>query len=248
MLIGLELCAADFIDEPLARCLDDLYEAGVTEFFSKVAGYALQVYGIRLRVVHLDSSSFHLHRAYDRQEPDQEAIMITHGYSKDQSSDLKQVVLQLITSYKSALSVWFEALSGISTDKKTFAVTVKAYCKELNASERSCVVMDSVGVSAATLKAAQEQDVYWLRRVPETLAQAKQMVRDTSEAEMSDIEPGYKGKEVESENAVVKLCWLVVFYEAAQVLELKTLGKAQTKELEAAEKECEQTDLHLYTG
>jgi transposase len=147
------------------------------------------------------------------------------------------VVVQLITSYKSALPVWFEALSGNSNDKKTFTATVKAYCKQLSGSERSYVVMDSAGFSAATLKSAQEQDVYWLMRVPETLAQAKQMVKDTSEAEMSEIEPGYKGKEVECEYAGIKQRWLIVFSEAAQVRELKTLEKAQAKELETAQKE-----------
>jgi transposase len=237
LLIGPELSGSDFNDDTLARCLDDLYEAGVTEVFYKVAAHALQVYGIQSKFVHLDSSSFHLHGAYDRQEPGQEAITITYGYSKDHRPDLKQVVVQLITSYKSALPVWFEALSGNSNDKKTFTATVKAYCKQLSVSERAYVVMDSAGFTAATLKAAEEQDVRWLMRVPETLAQAKQLVRDTLEADMSEIEPGYKGNEVESEYAGVKQRWLIIFSEAAQVRELKTLEKAQAKELEAAQKE-----------
>jgi transposase len=237
LLIGPEMSAGDFNDDTLARCLDDLYEAGVTEVFYKVAAHAMQVYGIQSKFVHLDSSSFHVHGAYDRQEPDQEAITITYGYSKDHRPDLKQVVVQLITSYKSALPVWFEALSGNSNDKKTFTATVKAYCKQLSGSEQSYVVMDSAGFSAATLKAAQEQGVHWLMRVPETLAQAKQLVKDTLEADMSEIEPGYKGKEVECEYAGIKQRWLVVFSEAAQVRELKTLEKTQAKELETAQKE-----------
>ena len=159
LLIAPELSAADFNDDTLARCLDDLYEAGVTEVFYKVAAHALQVYGITSKFVHLDSSSFHLHGAYDRQEADQEAVTITYGYSKDHRPDLKQVVVQLITSYKSALPVWFEALRGNSNDKKTFTATMKAYCKQLSASEQAYIVMDSAGFSAATLKAAQEEDV-----------------------------------------------------------------------------------------
>jgi transposase len=237
LLIAPELNASDFNDDTLARCLDDLYESGVTEVFYKVAAHALQVYGITSKFVHLDSSSFHLHGAYDRQASDEEAITITYGYSKDHRPDLKQVVVQLITNYKSALPVWFEALSGNSNDKKTFTATVKAYCKQLSGSERAYVVMDSAGFSAATLKAAQEEDVRWLMRVPETLAQAKQLVKDTLEADMSEIEPGYKGKEVECEYAGIKQRWLVIFSEAAQERELKTLEKAQAKELEAVQKE-----------
>lgn len=235
LLIGPELCAADFNDDALDRCLDDLYEAGVTEVFYKVAAHALQVYGIQSKFVHLDSSSFHLHGAYDRQEPEREVISVTYGYSKDHRPDLKQVVVQLITSHKSALPVWFEALSGNSNDKKTFTATVKAYCKQLSASERPYLVMDSAGFSEATLKAA--QDVRWLMRVPETLAQAKQMVKDALAAEMSEIEPGYKGKETVYEYAGIKQRWLIVFSEAAQARELKTLEKTQAKELEAAQKE-----------
>ena len=237
LLIGPDVRATDFNDDALARCLDDLYAAGITEVFYKVAAHALQVYGIQSKFVHLDSSSFHLHGAYDVQEPEREAISITYGYSKDHRPDLKQVVVQLITSHKSALPVWFEALSGNSNDKKTFTATVKAYCKQLNTSERPYLVMDSAGFSAATLQAAQEQDVHWLMRVPETLAQAKELVKDTLAAEMSEIEPGYKGKETECEYAGIEQRWLIVFSEAAKARELKTLEKAQAKELEAAQKE-----------
>ena len=74
-------------------------------------------------------------------------------------------------------------------------------------------------------------------RVPETLAQAKLIVKDMLEADMSELEPGYKGKEVECEYAGIQQRWLIVFSIAAQVRELKTLEKAQAKELEAAQKE-----------
>lgn len=237
LLIGPELSAADFNDDALDRCLDDIFEAGVTEVFYKVAAHALQVYGIQSKFMHLDSSSFHLHGAYECQEPDREAISITYGYSKDHRPDLKQVVVQLITSHRSTLPVWFEALSGNSNDKKTFTETVKAYCSQLSASERPYLVMDSAGFSEATLKAARDQEIRWLMRVPETLAQAKQLIRDTLADELTEIEPGYKGKEITCEYAGVKQRWLIVFSEAAQARELKTLEKAQTKELEAAQKE-----------
>ena len=237
LLLGPGLCAADFNDDTLARCLDDLYEAGVTEVFYQVAAKALQVYGIPSKFVHLDSSSFHLHGAYDHQAPDQEAITITHGYSKDHRPDLKQVVVQLITSHQSALPLWFEALSGNSNDKKTFTATVKAYCQQLRASEQAYVVMDSAGFSAATLTAAQEQAVRWLMRVPETVAQAKRLVQDTLDTDLSEIKPGYTGKAVDCDYAGIKQRWVVVVSAAAQVRELKTLEKAQAKELDAAQKD-----------
>ena len=145
LLIDPDLIAEDFNDDTLGRCLDDLYAAGVTEVFYQVASHALQVYGIRSRFLHLDSSSFHLHGTYDSAEPEREAVSITYGYSKDHRPDLKQVALQLITHHKSALPVWLEVLSGNSNDKKTFKATVKAYCQQLSGEEQPYMVMDSAG-------------------------------------------------------------------------------------------------------
>ena len=202
-----------------------------------MASHALQVYGIPSRFVHLDSSSFHLHGAYDADEPEREAISITYGYSKDHRPDLKQVVLQLITQHKSALPIWLEVLNGNSNDKKTFTATVKAYCSQLSAKEPAYVVMDSAGFSEGTLKEAQAQDIFWVMRVPETLAQAKKLVKETPTAEMVELEEGYWGKEVTCEYAGVQQRWLVVFSQAAESREQKTLEKAQAKELEKAQKE-----------
>lgn len=236
LLIGPDFNAEDFNDDTLDRCLDDLYAAGATEVFYGVAAHALEVYGIEAKFVHLDSSSFHLHGAYDSQEPERAAISITYGYSKDHRPDLKQVVVQLITTHKSALPVWFEALSGNSNDKKTFTATVKSYCRQLSGSgEQPYVVMDSAGYSEATLKAAEE--MRWLMRVPETLAQARHMVNETAAEELVEIEPGYSGKEMVCEYAGVKQRWLMVFSQAAQARELKTQEKAQAKEFTAAQKE-----------
>ena len=97
------------------------------------------------------------------------------------------------------------------------------------------MVMDSAGYTEDTLKEA--KDIFWVMRVPETLAQAKQLVKETQFDEMVELEPGYWGKEVTREYAGIQQRWLVVFSQAAQSRELKTLEKAQTKELEKAQKE-----------
>lgn len=185
--------------------------------------------------MHLDSSSFHLHGAYDPNEPEREAISITYGYSKDHRPDLKQVVLQLITHHSSTLPAWLEVLSGNSNDKKTFKDTIKAYCKQLSSTEQVYVVIDSAGYTEETLKEAKE--ILWVMRVPETLAQAKQLVKEAQFDEMAELETGYWGKEVTREYAGIQQRWLVVFSQAAQNRELKTLEKAQTKELEKTQKE-----------
>jgi transposase len=235
LLIRPGLTADDFNDDTLGRCLDDLYACGVTEIFASVASKALGVYGIGHQFVHLDSSSFHLHGQYDVERPDEEMIRITHGYSRDHRPDLKQVVAQIITSHKSNLPVWLEVLSGNSSDKESFSESVKAYCKHLAGEKKPYFVMDSAGYSKNSLKAI--QNMLWLMRVPETLAEAKRLVKETIQDQMVELAPGYFGKEVKSEYGGVAQRWLVVFSQAACERELKTLEKAKTREQEAAEKQ-----------
>ena len=235
LLIRPGLVAEDFNDDTLGRCLDDLYACGVTEVFASVASKALSVYGIEHRFVHLDSSSFHLHGQYEIETPDEEMISITHGYSRDHRPDLKQVVTQLITSHKSNLPVWLEVLSGNSSDKKTFSKSVNAYCKHLGGKKALYFVMDSAGYSKESLKEMKE--ILWVVRVPETLAEAKRLVKEVQPAQMVELVEGYWGKEEESDYGGIKQRWLIVFSQAAYERELKTLEKAQAREKENAEKE-----------
>jgi transposase len=243
LLIDPALSAEDFNDDSLGRSLDDLYQQGVTEVFARVASRALEVYEIEHRFVHLDSSSFHLHGQYESSEPDTEAISITHGYSRDHRPDLKQVIVQLITSQRSALPVWLEVLSGNSSDKETFAPSVTAYCQQLGEDEQPYFVMDSAGYTKANLKTLEE--MRWLMRVPETLAEAKALVKETDREAMTQLAKGYWGREVPSEYGGIQQRWLVVFSQAGDDRELKTLEKAQGREREAIEKawrkECQPT-------
>lgn len=234
LLIREDLKADDFNDDTLGRSLDDLYASGVTEVFASIASKALSTYGIEHRFVHLDSSSFHLHGQYDVETPDEEMVTITHGYSRDHRPDLKQVVAQIITSHKSNLPVWLEVLSGNSSDKESFAKTVKAYCQHLKDKKQPYFVMDSAGYSESNLKTLQK--MLWLTRVPETLAEAKRLVKETNQAQMTQLAPGYWGKEVKSEYGDIDQRWLVVFSQAACDRELKTLDKKRAREQEAAEK------------
>ncbi|RIK32991.1 MAG: IS1634 family transposase, partial [Chloroflexi bacterium] len=192
LLIGAGLAADDFNDDTLGRSLDDLYACGVTEVFAHVATKALTVYGIEHQFVHLDSSSFHLHGQYEASDPDTEAISITHGYSRDHRPDLKQVVVQLITSQSSALPVWLAALSGNDSDRESFVPTVQAYCQHLAEGERPYFVMDSAGYGADNLQLL--GSVRWLMRVPETLAEAKRLVQETPREAMSELAAGYLGQ------------------------------------------------------
>ena len=135
----------------------------------------------------------------------------------------------------SRLPVWLEVLSGNSSDKSTFVPSIKAYSNQLQEEEQPYFVMDSAGFSEENLKDLGE--TRWLTRVPETLSEAKRLVRETEQSSMEALREGYFGKEILVEYGGIQQRWLVIFSEATYQRELKTLDRAQARELEKAEKE-----------
>jgi transposase len=198
----------------------------------------ISVFRVRL------SASFHLLWQYEIEEPDTKAITITEGYSRDHRPDLKQVVVQLITSQKSALPVWLEVLSGNSSDEETFPLSVEAYNQQLGVSETPYYVMGSAGYAADNLKTL--KGMLWLMRVPETLAQAKRLVRESEKADMQCLAEGFWGNEVALTYGEIPQRWLVVFFQAAYERELHTLTKKQAKERQAAEKQWHKLGLQTF--
>src|SRR6266404_322850 len=73
----------------LGRTLDEVDTYGCDLFFSEIALAVCQHEAIDQRFHHLDTTSFSLSGAYVS-ESDEQAIAITHGYSKDHRPDLKQ--------------------------------------------------------------------------------------------------------------------------------------------------------------
>jgi transposase len=234
LLIAPELTADDFNDDTLGRSLDQLYEAGITEVFAKVAAHALEVHGIEHQFYHLDSSSFHVHGEYAAEESNSHVIEITHGYSKDHRPDLKQVVVSIITGQLSRLPVWVEALSGNSSDKKSFPKTVQAFCKQMKAGQNVYFVVDSALYTADNLKMLAE--IGWLTRVPKTLAEAKRLLAETDVDSMIELEDGYAYDELSNDYGGVSQRWLVVYSPEAAKREEKTLTKRVEKERKAAQK------------
>jgi transposase len=153
LLIGQGITTQMLNDDSLGRALDALYEAGLTEVFAQVASQALQKQGIFHRFIHVDISSFHVHGAYE-EEP--RVIRILRGYSRDNRPDLKQVVVGLLPTYRSALPTWIQAASGNSSDARTVPELVKAYLEQLREGEETYFVADSALYSEENLRALSE--------------------------------------------------------------------------------------------
>src|ERR671933_711237 len=99
-LIAPRVAPAQLNDDALGHALDTLYAYGVTELYSLIAATAAKRLGLAPRLAHLDSTSFHVHGRYNSdEEPAEQVIHITRGYSRDQRPDLNPVSLDLIVEH-----------------------------------------------------------------------------------------------------------------------------------------------------
>lgn len=236
ILIGEGLTAKDFNDDCLGRALDRLYEVGVTEVFAYVAAHAVAVMGIDTDVVHLDSTSFSLEGEYELVEPDDHAIRVTHGYSRDHRPDLKQVVLSLICSQQKGIPTWLVALDGNAADSSQFPKTLQAYVAQFTEGEDvPVIVADTALYNADTVK--ELEGVSWVTRVPASLSEVKDLYQTVSPEQMRSIGDGdYKVRVVESDYGGVSQRWVLVYSEGLYHREAASLQRVIDKERAEAEK------------
>ena len=232
ILVGEGLQAQDLNDCSLGTALDAIYEYGITELFYTVVKDVLKRYGISTRFSHLDSTTFSLHGVYNSEKKADEiaegVIHITKGWSKDNEPGLNQVVLQLITAHKSSIPLWIEALSGNSSDKKSFSATVKEFQKQFDRKQMPYMVMDSAFYTKENIQGSGE--FRWVTRVPETLKEVKSHYGELDPEKMLPLADGYTYVPVFSNYAGIEQRWLIIHSEQACFRELKTFEKNLEKE------------------
>jgi len=238
ILIGQGLKAEYFNDDVLGGTLDKIYRVGAEEIFMRVAANAHK-YGGNDRFYHSDTTSVSVQGSYEHEEGDIDAIpiQITNGYSKDGRPDLNQFVVSLITSKH--LPVFIQTLSGNTSDRDHFRELANKYGESLDEiwGEDKIWVWDSAFYSRDNLKNVSD-GLKWITRVPETLSDAKEIIRTSDLSIMTKTAlDGYYLFCTRAEYGNVRQRWIVVFSEKAYNREMKTLEKQVHKEKEKVQKE-----------
>jgi transposase len=223
-LIGVGICPEHLNDDVTGRALEALYEHDVTSVYALVSVEAVKRLGLKPQLGHLDTTSFHVDGRYNSdQEPEAGVIQITQGYSRDHRPDLNQVVLQLIAENQAGIPLWMEPLSGNSSDKSSFRVTLRAHLDQLKRDYHlEYIVADSALYTAETLPAL--NDLFWITRVPQTLVEARQAIQVTAPGLMSSLDKrSYQC--LDSSYAGVRQRWVVVYSPEAYQRAIKQVDR-----------------------
>lgn len=247
-LLGEGIQAEHLNDDALGKALDKIYDYGVSELYSLIAGQAAKRLGLIPKVGHRDTSSFHVDGVYNSEaapDEDSQLIHVTKGYSKEQRPDLNQVMLELIVEQQAGLPLLMKPLSGNSSDKKVFEQGIKSHIRQLQAEhEMRLMVTDSAGYTEACIKAYEEQDCKWIMSVPATNKQAKTILNEVDMVELKPLTKAYQYQAKSSSYAGVKQRWLLIYSEQARTRAEKTVDrqllKQSQQEMKGFSKLCKQ--------
>jgi len=109
----------------LGRTLEEVSAYGCDLLLSELALAVCVQEGIDPRCNHLDTTSFSLSGDYVP-DSDEQAITITHGYSKDHRPDLKQAVLELMVSQDGGVPFVSKSWDGNTSDTQIFQERAEA--------------------------------------------------------------------------------------------------------------------------
>ena len=224
-------------DDALGRCLDALYEEGVSPLYQKIGEAVVKHLGLPCDSVHLDSTSFHYDGQEKLNEGDFNAIEITKGYSRDHRPELNQVILNLICENQSGIPVYMKPASGNSNDMEGFKKIVKSHVKSLKAAEASrYLVADAALYVKETIMHLDDVEQLFITRVPQTLREAKTLIDQAPTLAFEPITEGYEGVWVGSDYGGVEQRWLLIRSEQARKREGHHLNKRMLKQAEIERK------------
>src|ERR1700694_426391 len=230
------VCAEMFNRFKLGRTLDEVYSYGCDVLFSELALAVCAQEGIDLRFNHLDTTSFSLRGDYVPAS-DEQAITITHGYSKDYRPDLKQAVLELMVTQDGGVPFVSQSWDGNTSDTKIFQERAAALLATFQRSSTPrYVVADSKLYhedNAATLRA-----LGFITRIPNTLNLVSQVITQVLRWDTwQRLDDTTRYQRVELCHYGMAQRWLVVSSEAAVQRAEATVSKATQREAEVIEKQ-----------
>jgi transposase len=220
----------------LGRTLDEAYAYGCDLLFHELALAVCAQEDIDVRFNHLDTTSFSLSGEYVP-ESDEQAITITHGYSRNHRPDLKQAVLELMVSQDGGVPFVSKSWDGNTSDIEVFQERAHALMAAFqNAPSPRYLIADSKLYHEDN--ALHLQKLGFITRIPNTIGAVSQMI---AQALMWDtwhrLDDTTRYQRLELCHYGMAQRWLVVYSQAALERAEATINKAKQREEEAIAKQ-----------
>ena len=231
-----EIRAEMFNRFKLGRTLDEVHAYGCDLLFSELALAVCVQEGIDQRFHHLDTTSFALSGDYVP-ESDEQAITITHGYSKDHRPDLKQAVLELLVSQDGGVPMVSKSWDGNASATQIFQERAAALLTAFaQAPTPRYLIADAKLYHEANAPTLAK--LGFITRIPGTLKLVAQVITQALTADLwQRLDETTRYHRLELCHYGMAQRWLVVSSQAAMERAEASVTNAQQREWDAIEKQ-----------
>lgn len=165
-------------DDRFGYFLDAFYAAECRQIFSEICTNALLTYGIQIKNINYDTTSFVMWGEYETREGKTGVIEIDFGQSKARRPDKKQIKLAVGTADGTIVDA--KVLSGNHSDKtfnkENIADTEKVLDRLGIDKDTFHLIADSAFISKETLDEAKAAKMKWITRIPDNIKEAKVLI------------------------------------------------------------------------
>ena len=237
-LIAPGIDAQHLHEDTLGRAFNILYADGVTELDSRIAATAAQRLGLAPTFAHLDSTSFHVDGRYkSAEEPEEQVIHLTRGYSRDHRPDLNHVLRELIVEHQAGIPLLMKPLSGHSHEGQAFGQIVSEHIQPLQTTSGTTdLVADSALYSAENLQTLAKTGRKWITRVPATITAAQDALAHADPGTMAPLGEGSRDHMLTSTDGGVAQRWMLCDAAHRQPQAQRSVDQHGLKQSESAAK------------
>jgi transposase len=237
-LFGEKVEADQFNRFKLGRSLDDAFEYGCDLLFAEVAKEACVREGVQTQFVSGDTTTFSVTGEYDK-STDEQAVTLTHGYSKDHRPDLKQVVQEMLVSQDGGVPIMQSCFDGNISDNVVLKKRANQLIQEFKAAGKPWwFVADSklyFEGNAENLK-----QLLFITRIPRSINMESKIVKkDCTNGAWETLDAENKTCSINVEHYGIKQRWIVVSSEQAEIRATKQINKKIVRELSCIEKKLQ---------
>lgn len=231
--LGVE--ANDFNRHKLGRSLDDIYNYDCNLLFAQIAKEICKSEGIETTFNSLDTTTFSVTGEYIP-DSDENVIELTHGYSKDHRPDLKQAVLELISTQDGGIPLMMQTFDGDASDVTIFKERSKQLIREFKESEE---IRYLIADSKLYCKDNQEslKEIGFITRIPRNIKEEGEVIDKAWERnKWQELDAENHFQTFEIEHYGIKQRWVVIHSRCAEDRSEKSIEKKKRKEFEAFNK------------
>lgn len=218
----------------LGRALDDIHAYGCEMLFSEIASHVCKKNTVQEKFTSLDTTSFSVSGEYDV-DTDENEITITHGYSKDHRPDLKQVILELVTSQDGGIPLMMKCFDGNASDNKIFKERCTKLMKSFKNSEHPRYLVGDSKLYHEE-NASNLSEIKFITRIPRTYKEENKAIDVAIAAnDWLRLDEANKYYVHTTTHLNIPQRWIVVHSKSAASRSETTLNRQIEKEYHAAE-------------